>query len=187
MFPESREQRLHFTVFMQHLCRVAGNTVWSHMACESRSGVATLRTAIHLLLTYLLPRSTATRLLVAFGCKYTTQDVFVGTLGFRARWSCASLNVPCSSAIRVRRGNAICTCTAPRSTRPPQLRCRCTTGTQPPRCGCLEWRCFVTDIRHDYNNNSNSNNNNNNSSSSNNNDNCRGTVSLRGSLRTEVK
>ena len=29
------------------------NTVWSHMACEFRSGVATLRTAIHLLLTYL--------------------------------------------------------------------------------------------------------------------------------------
>ena len=36
-----------------HLCRVAGNTVLSHVACEFPSGVATLRTAIHLLLTYL--------------------------------------------------------------------------------------------------------------------------------------
>jgi len=42
-----------------HLCRVAGNTVgWQVIPCDpmwhvsSRSGVATLQTAIHLLLTY---------------------------------------------------------------------------------------------------------------------------------------
>jgi len=33
-----------------HLCQVAGNTMW-HVS--SRSGVATLQTAIHLLLTYI--------------------------------------------------------------------------------------------------------------------------------------
>ena len=36
---------------------VAGNTVWSHMwHMSSRTGMATLRTAIHLLLTYFLTR-----------------------------------------------------------------------------------------------------------------------------------
>ena len=41
----------HTHVHECDLCRVAGNTVWN---VSSRSGVATLQTAIHLLLTYLL-------------------------------------------------------------------------------------------------------------------------------------
>jgi len=53
-----------------YLCRMAGNTVWFRVACEFRSGVATLRTAIHLLLSYLL-----TWELLHSAQKLTRQDI----------------------------------------------------------------------------------------------------------------